>query len=118
MFVARAARKLDHHYPGWENRINLDTLDLHSTYNCVLGQIYGHYLNDRARKAGTFGIIPILSPAFLFPGYTGAWKLEVKKRRAGSVVAALDLRRKPKQVAPLTFPGEWVKRETREKVNA
>lgn len=32
---------LDKERPGWEHRINLDTLDLKSQKTCVLGQLYG-----------------------------------------------------------------------------
>jgi hypothetical protein len=42
--VARTATLLDARTPGWASRINPETLDIHSSGNCVLGQVYG-YLN-------------------------------------------------------------------------
>jgi hypothetical protein len=41
--VARGARLLDEHQPGWRHRIDRDRLDMGSDYNCVVGQLYGHY---------------------------------------------------------------------------
>ena len=39
--VASGAALLDERMPGWHQRIDLDTLDIDSCKNCVLGQIYG-----------------------------------------------------------------------------
>jgi hypothetical protein len=41
--VERGAALLDRHYAGWEDRIDPDRLDLGSSSDCVLGQLYGHY---------------------------------------------------------------------------
>jgi hypothetical protein len=41
--VRRGARLLDREAPGWERKIDLDTLDLEHTCNCVVGQVYGDY---------------------------------------------------------------------------
>jgi len=38
--VERGAALLDERLPGWEDRIDLDKLDLSSTCNCVVGQLY------------------------------------------------------------------------------
>lgn len=38
--VERGARLLDEIAPGWETRINLETLDLESTYSCICGQLF------------------------------------------------------------------------------
>lgn len=38
--VTRGAAFLDAVAPGWEGRINLQTLDLESTYDCVCGQVF------------------------------------------------------------------------------
>jgi hypothetical protein len=39
--VNAGAKFLDEHRPGWEDEIDLDTLDLASTCGCVLGQLHG-----------------------------------------------------------------------------
>jgi len=38
---------LDKKVPGWECRIDPDTLDLASCQRCILGQIYGDYVDGR-----------------------------------------------------------------------
>lgn len=37
----KGATLLDSKYPGWAQKINLDTLDLSGARLCVLGQLYG-----------------------------------------------------------------------------
>ena len=39
--VARGAALLDERIPGWDQRIDLDTLDIDSCQNCVLSQLFG-----------------------------------------------------------------------------
>ena len=41
--VERGATLLDAEQPGWCKRIDLVTLDMGDTEQCVLGQMYGHY---------------------------------------------------------------------------
>lgn len=41
--VARGAALLDHYYPNWHLKIDLDKLNMWSTTNCTLGQLYGSY---------------------------------------------------------------------------
>lgn len=38
--VERGAALLDERLPGWEDKIDLERLDLASTCNCVLGQLH------------------------------------------------------------------------------
>jgi hypothetical protein len=40
--VRRGAALLDEHIPGWFEVIDVDNLDLNSSYNCVLGQLGRH----------------------------------------------------------------------------
>lgn len=43
--VARGIALLDERGPtDWRKRINLDTLDVGSLENCILGQLYGSFL--------------------------------------------------------------------------
>jgi hypothetical protein len=46
--VARGAAWLDAHFPGWEGRINLQTLALRSGEKCICGQLFA----DEARLSG------------------------------------------------------------------
>lgn len=39
--VRKAALMLDEEVPGWENRIDPETLDMGDCHNCALGQIFG-----------------------------------------------------------------------------
>jgi hypothetical protein len=41
--VARGAAILDELRPGWYQDIDLEKLDLISSWHCVLGQLYGHF---------------------------------------------------------------------------
>lgn len=55
--VARGAAWLDDNVLGWQNRIDLDRLDMGNRYHCVLGQLYGNYMfgplaRDEAQTLG------------------------------------------------------------------
>ena len=39
---------LDAEYPGWAEEIDLDTLDMGDCIECVLGQLYGDYMDGMA----------------------------------------------------------------------
>lgn len=41
--VLNGIKYLNEHHPGWLSRIDLDTLDLKSCQDCVLGQVFGEY---------------------------------------------------------------------------
>jgi hypothetical protein len=48
--VCRGVWFLDEHVPGWEDQIDLDTLDLNSTERCVLAQLWlAQHPRTRAR---------------------------------------------------------------------
>lgn len=49
--VERGAALLDEKVPGWEAKIDLDTLDLYVPCKCVLGQLFG-----RGDSAYTHGL--------------------------------------------------------------
>lgn len=36
---------LDERHPEWRGAINRDVLDLSSQTDCILGQLYGHYMD-------------------------------------------------------------------------
>lgn len=43
MEVKEAALRLDRHTPGWEFKVNPQTLSLRSNEDCILGQLYGSF---------------------------------------------------------------------------
>lgn len=46
--VKSGARWLDENFPGWESRIDLDTLELKNSFNCICGQVF----EKEARQTG------------------------------------------------------------------
>lgn len=45
--VRRGMKLLDEHMPGWKDKLNVQQLDMSSSYACVLGQLYKSLLNGR-----------------------------------------------------------------------
>jgi len=41
--VQAGADLLDGVTPGWRSRVNADTLDMDTSFDCVLGQLFGSY---------------------------------------------------------------------------
>ena len=54
--VERGARWLDENFPGWEGRIDIDTLDISSGTYCICGQVFDEDAN-RLMAAGADGSI-------------------------------------------------------------
>ena len=54
--VKRGIRLLDSAMPGWRKRIRIKNLDLHSGCNCILGQLYGEFVEGwcEVRKFGSY----------------------------------------------------------------
>lgn len=50
--VEKEALKLDKAKPHWFEHINQDRLSLMSDYNCVIGQVYGHWGEGRPKRDG------------------------------------------------------------------
>lgn len=132
--VKQMAKMLDIAIPGWENEINLDTLSLYSSEQCILGQVLegrtisgGKVIVAPWYRAGWFSdrrtingvTIHGASTAFLSEINKPVWVREIKKRRRrqSSLINNLDLRRAPKRlVTSITIPDEWA--EDRPLVNA
>jgi hypothetical protein len=53
--VANGWRWLEQNFPGWQDRIERDTLDLAGVYNCICGQVFAEATaaNPRACGRGT-----------------------------------------------------------------
>ncbi len=49
--VANGARFLDENFPGWETRINIETLHLEDGQRCICGQLFAKE-GKRSRKYG------------------------------------------------------------------
>lgn len=81
--VQRGAAFLDEHYPGWRQRINLETLDMRFWDYCVLGQAISPDRTFEAMgKMNNFDlqpygfVAPELDPSF-YPILTELWKEEI-----------------------------------------
>ena len=88
--VAKGAAFLDKKCPDWEDRIDLNLLEISSWSWCLLGQLYGDYDTgvDRLRiywssKKWNFGftISPETKIGAEFTELTQAWKEEILARR-------------------------------------
>lgn len=96
--IAAGMALLDEHAPGWETRIDVETLDLWSTCNCILGQEFGRFehglclliLDGPAATRYGFDVDPRASDA-LHIGYrtlTSEWRRAIRARLAAPPVAS------------------------------
>ena len=44
--VKAGANWLDQVHPGWDEKVNLETLDINSCKDCVIGQLLGNYCGN------------------------------------------------------------------------
>jgi hypothetical protein len=68
--VAEGVAKLDLHNEGWWANIDLDTLDLRSSTNCILGQLYGNFGDGRDALEIQFGC----GDLYGFDSYQDNWE--------------------------------------------
>jgi hypothetical protein len=87
--VAKGAAYLDGIRPGWRDVINLDTLNIASCEQCIIGQLDGAYIKNEEKyfslpeQAEELGFA-IRVPELLKEGYeilTKAWKEEILSSR-------------------------------------
>lgn len=87
--IARGVEYLDQKEgPDWVERINLDTLELSSSCNCVIGQLYEsfHGQFSTEEEASELGFcIPYNKPGIWYIDLTRAWKEKIKQLRAERV---------------------------------
>lgn len=104
--VAAGAAKLDEVMPGWHNKINLQILNVGSSRDCVLGQLFGRFwaapLSLQYSRYGTFAESAAseelsrnlyLYPTVLDEEYTRlteAWKKLILARREAETLASLE----------------------------
>lgn len=121
--VKKEAKNLDKHVPGWHDRIDLDKLNMFSPEDCVIGQLYGYFGDNRPYHDGinerkvAYGSIPLGVPKnpvlyypliiFMIPAIAPQlllikqlWVKEIKQRRA-------DDQQRKQTAVPNTFPAEW-----------
>ena len=93
--AARGAEFMDGVRPGWFDEVDGSRLNIYSTKNCILGQIYGSY-EVGARLYGFWGNNLALRYGFLasvfgfFPTtrLIRAWLYEIERRRVQAVFAS------------------------------
>lgn len=89
MNVREAAKRLDEIEPNWFNIINFDTLDMNDCFNCVLGQVFGHY--DKGvdavfgeKDAYHYKFQNLINTPFGYQTDIMLWKDEVNERQMPS----------------------------------
>lgn len=85
--AARGAAWLDERVPGWADHINLDNFTIASCQKCVLGQLFGNYVDgvSELRIVGQqiwlgFGLDGTRSPSHCGE-LDEAWRREISGRR-------------------------------------
>jgi hypothetical protein len=100
--VARGVAFLNARVPGWEERVDLNTLDIQHLEHCVLGQLFGDYVigveelglkeeGDRLDEVSVHSLGFQASGDEGQPTYadlTEAWKAIIEERRALVAVPA------------------------------
>jgi hypothetical protein len=88
--VKAGAALLDREEPGWEQRINLETLNLEESCCCVLGQLFQGYSTGVARldldleaefSLGFYRFDPASDREYSWDSLTRAWKALIRERR-------------------------------------
>ena len=92
--VEAGAKFLDEKHPGWENKINLETLAMNSSWRCILGQLYGSFaygvkglgLTGLAQETALgFNLVMEAMEALpTFKDLAQAWTALILKRREAS----------------------------------
>ena len=98
--AARGAEFMDGLVPGWEDLIDLPSLAMEAGFSCILGQLYGEYLDgadvldigpysqealDLGFVASTGGEGDWYEP---WTDLTAAWREEIVKRRLAKMPVA------------------------------
>lgn len=91
VLIEKGVKKLDKKIPGWDERIDIDLLDLGSDYDCVLGQLYGSYysgrreLEDMGVKVGEKRMVKMgffRESRHEYKSLDEAWREEILSRRS------------------------------------
>ena len=97
--IARGVALLDEKLPGWEERVNLNRLDLSSTCDCVCGQIvtkkdrwwsrYRHglaVLGIEEHHAGRYGFVATGNTKYA--SLTDEWARVIRAKRRGEEITS------------------------------
>lgn len=117
--VARGAALLDLRKPGWEHRVVIPNLEMHSAHFCILGQNYGIYTQGRIRLFGETADQIMeeqqsIDHGFQSDGWVGynalheQWVMQIMARRDDNAQKHLDRLREEmsKEIATLTIRDE------------
>ena len=93
--VRKGAKRMDERQPGWAERVDPETIDIHSGFACVIGQATGKYVDfshfiDEGENIGDLGFNTLTEklPDDVLDGLKhkraieDAWRDEVTKRRS------------------------------------
>lgn len=81
--MRRGVALLDREYPGWDRVIDLETLDVASYTDDILGQLYGSYNDGVAALGFALGSGQSSPHGFTHSRHTEHWRRVVADRRAG-----------------------------------
>lgn len=74
--VQRGMMLLDEERPGWEDELDLGTLNVADPHNCVLGQLYGEYQEGKDALGLSLG--EAINHGFVAP--TMVWMRNLNER--------------------------------------
>lgn len=116
--VSWAAKALDRAKPGWADRVDVQRIDLWSSDDCVLGQVFGNYFYSDAKplRRGVFSAAFAPVP-WRVRGTYHAWVKQICARTRQehhyycgiAAIDDLDLRRPV--VVPDFVPSAWAEEE-------
>lgn len=93
--VARGAAFMDANYPGWVDKIDLNTLDIHSACDCVLGQAGLSYTNTWiehfSAKAGEMKSRGFATTKAENESVNAAWRDLIMARRGAELLKQLEV---------------------------
>jgi hypothetical protein len=85
--VQRGAQLLDEKYPGWADRIDLRSFSISSPWLCILGQLFGGYLEgvyslNIVQQEALYGFnIKPTEPFSTFRQLQKLWQEAIEERR-------------------------------------
>lgn len=86
--VQTGVTRLDARRPGWYDNVDLDTLNIADTKDCILGQLFGHFdsgvalLNENEPAFFCGFDKPLFHPFKAYGQLTEIWKNVILEKRA------------------------------------
>lgn len=85
--IQKGVEFLDQNYPNWLDKVDVSELDLSDCHQCIMGQLFGHYIKGKRKYGGEkmkkFGFsveIGLLSDK-QFEQLTEEWKQAIKHKK-------------------------------------